>query len=98
MFLSSLSSVSVCGAGRCAQPQAARLGTMPPRMRRAKMAPGSEIGAALTSDGAVRPGRRPDEVISTSGTQTSVHLTDHFPRPSLDRLHCRTAVKYVNTF
>jgi hypothetical protein len=52
----------------------------------------------LMSGGAARPGRGPDEVISTSGTQTSVHLTDHFPRPSLDRLHCRTAVKYVNTF
>jgi hypothetical protein len=98
MFLSSLSSVSVCGAACCAQPLASRLAAMPARMRRAEMAPGSAFGAALMSDGVVRPGCGADEVISTSGTRTSVHLTDHSPRPLLDRLHCRTLVKYVNTF
>jgi hypothetical protein len=62
------------------------------------MTPGGAIGAALMSDGGAIPGCGPDEVNGTSGTQTSVHLTDHSPRPLLDRLHCPTPVKYVNTF
>jgi hypothetical protein len=98
MFLSSLSSVSVGGTAWRAQPVPSPPGTKPPRIRQAEMAPSGDIGAAFMSDGGVRPGCGPDEVISTSGTQTSVHLTDHSPRPLPDRLHCRTPVKYVNTF
>jgi hypothetical protein len=95
MFLSSLSSVSVSGAAECAQSR--EIGT-------AQMSEGAAMSWYLTLAAPRKPriavgsGCWPDEVISTSGTWTPVHFTDHSPRPLLDRLHCLTPVKYVNTF